>query len=137
MAGGGYKQKGIFEMWITGVDESIANLSRTHRVVQRAVRAELKELGPILLSDLKNETPVVTGHLRDSAHFNMGNITFDNDYIIECFLGYTASYAPIVEMRRGMLSSILRKWNDEVSNRVLNAGINALNKIDINSKIGD
>ena len=123
-------------MWITGIDESIANLSRTHRLVQKAVRRELRELGPLLLSDLKDDTPVITGHLRDSAYFNMGNMTFDNDFIIECFLGYTASYAPIVELRRGMLSNILKKWNNEVSNRVLNAGINVLNKLEI-SKGGE
>jgi hypothetical protein len=128
---GGYTQKGIFEMWITGVDESIRNLSRTHRVVQRAVRKELRDLGPMLLADLKDETPFITGHLRDSAYFNMGNMTFDEDFIIECFLGYTASYAPIVELRRGMLSNILDRWNDEVSNRVLNAGINALEALDM------
>lgn len=128
---GGYTQKGIFEMWITGVDESAKNLSSTHRVVQRAVRKELRDLGPILLADLKDETPVITGHLRDSAYFNMGNISFDNDFIIECFLGYTASYAPIVELRRGMLSNVLDRWNDEVSNRVLNAGITALSELEI------
>jgi len=85
----------------------------------------------MLLADLKDETPVITGHLRDSAYFNMGNMTFDEDFIIECFLGYTASYAPIVELRRGMLSNILDRWNDEVSNRVLNAGINALEALDM------
>jgi len=128
---GGYKQKGIFEMWITGVDSSISNLSRTHKVVQRAVRKELRDLGPRLLADLKDETPVISGHLRDSAYFNMGNISFEDDFIIECFLGYMAPYAPIVEMRRGMLSNVLDRWNDEVSNRVLDAGINALNELDI------
>lgn len=128
---GGYTQKGVFEMWITGVDESIRNLSRTHWHVKRAVNRELRELGPMLLADLKDETPVITGHLRDSAYFNMGNITFDEDFIIECFLGYTASYAPIVELRRGMLSNILDRWNDEVSNRILNAGINALENMEI------
>lgn len=127
---GGYTQKGIFEMWITGVDESIRNISRTHRMVQRAVRRELKELGPTLLADLKDGTPVLTGKLRDSAYFNMGNITFDEDFIIECFLGYTASYAPIVELRQGMLSNILDRWNNEVSERVLNAGISALNELE-------
>lgn len=128
---GGYKQKGVFEMWITGVDESILNLDRTPKLVKKAVRKELSELGPELLADLKDETPVITGHLRDSAYFNMGNIRFDDDIIIECFLGYTASYAPIVELRRGMLSTILERWNDEVSNRVLSAGINALSELEM------
>jgi len=129
---GGYKEKGIFEMWITGLDESIANLSRTHKVVKKAVRNELADLGPLLLADLKSDTPVLTGHLRDSAYFNMGTVNFDNnDIIIESFLGYMASYAPIVELRQGMLSNILDKWNDEVSNRVLDAGIRALEGLNI------
>lgn len=128
---GGYKEKGIIEMWITGVDESISNLSRTHRLVKRAVNKELRDLGPQMLADLKDETPVITGHLRDSAYFNMGTVSFnDDDIIIESFLGYTASYAPIVELRRGMLANVLDRWNDEVSNRVLDAGIRALESLE-------
>ena len=127
---GGYTQKGMFEMWITGVDDSIKNLSRTHWHVKRAVRKQLKELGPAMLADLKDETPVLTGKLRDSAYFNMGDMTFDDDIVIQSFLGYLASYAPIVELRVGMLSNILDKWNDEVSSRVLDAGIRALEKIE-------
>jgi hypothetical protein len=127
---GGYKQKGMFEMWITGVDKSISNLSRTHWHVKRAINKELRDLGPKLLADLKDETPVITGHLRDSAYFNMGTTSFnDDDIIIESFLGYTASYAPIVELRRGMLSNVLDRWNNEVSSRVLDAGIRALEKL--------
>jgi hypothetical protein len=128
---GGYKQKGIFEMWITGVDESINSLSKTHRVINKAIRKELKELGTIVLADLKSETPVITGHLRDSAYFNMGSNSFsDDNIIIESFLGYTASYAPIVELRRGMLSTILDRWKDEFCGRVIDVGIRALESLD-------
>lgn len=115
---------------IQGIDETIENLSTIHNTVNKAIQQEINKLGNEMLSDLREITPVVTGRLQQSAFFEAGEGIMDLDTIfINATLGFSAPYASEVEFRHGMLSRTLEKWNEQISERIIMAGIDSLDGI--------
>lgn len=112
---------------IYGIGETIDNLSTIHSITNRAIQQEINKIGNEMLSDLRNITPIVTGRLQQSAFLENGEGMTDLDTtFINITLGYSAPYASEVELRHGMLSRTLEKWNDQIGNRIMVAGLDAL-----------
>ncbi len=100
-------------------------LTHSHKLVNRGVRGELRRIGREMLSDLKGNTPVITGRLRRSSYFELEN---EHEIIQGGSLGYTQEYAPEVEIKRGMLATTLNEWNADIHNRVSAASHRALQR---------
>lgn len=120
---------------INGIDESIEDIASIHPKVNKAIHKEINKSGREMLRDLKNITPVITGTLKRSAYFQPGEgLDKEDATFLNATLGYVAPYAPEVEMKRGMLSQTLYNWNEKLYDRVMWAGIKAIEKLPIKQR---
>ena len=113
----------LVSMSITGVNSTMVNIAGISPQMRKKIKPEINDIGRNMLADLRAVTPVITGKLKRSAYYSAGET---NPTMIDGSIGYTAPYSPDVEFRHNMLGDTLNEWNEQIRQRIIGAGFQAL-----------
>lgn len=116
----------LVSMSIAGVNATMVNIAGINPKVIKKVRPEVNDIGRNMLADARAVTPVITGQLKRSSYYSQGET---DPTMVDGSMGYTAPYAPDVEFRHNMLGDTLNEWNEQIRQRIIGVGFQALEEL--------